>query len=131
MTRPIGKAVPATRADGARRLQAAEEFLAAVQESLAAHRRFAAAASATDAGIAAADAISILRVGGYFKGGDHRRAADHLRGADPDAAKLLARLLGLKDQAYYGTALISADRAARACVQAERLVSRARAAYEA
>lgn len=130
MTRPVGKLVAADRVDAQRRLLIAEEFLAAALDSVEADRLLAAAASATDAGIAAADALAILGGGHYYKGPDHRRAVDHLRRSGAEAANTLGRLLGLRDEAHYGTALISVNKAKRACTQARRLVDRARSAYE-
>lgn len=64
-----------------------------------------AAGLAVLAGIAASDAICGIRLGRLHRSEDHRRAADLLRTATPDGAKLatiLGRLLSLKDAAHYG-----------------------------
>lgn len=62
-------------------------------------------------GIAASDAICCARLGRYSRGEDHRTAVGLLKQADPDAAKHLDRLLGLKTTAGYSHERISAERA--------------------
>lgn len=87
--------------------------------------RKAAAACAVLAGIAAADAACCGSLGRRSRSQDHRDAVALVRQVAPggaDAAKQLARLLGLKDQAQYGfediadQKLMTARRQARALV---------------
>jgi len=80
------------------------------------------------AGIAASDAICGIRLGCLHRGDDHRGAADLLRTATPDGAKLatmLGRLLSLKDAAHYGVPVVSARKASDARKWAAQLVERA------
>ena len=68
------------------------------------------------AGIAASDAICCVRLGRYHRGDDHRRATELLETATPDGRDLavrLERLLGLKDTAHYGAALVADQRQPR------------------
>jgi hypothetical protein len=68
------------------------------------------------------------RLGCLHRGDDHRGAADLLRTATPDGAKLatvLGRLLSLKDAAHYGVPVVSARKAADATKWAAQLVERA------
>ena len=69
-----------------------------------------AAGLAVLAGIAASDAICCVRLRSRHRGDDHRKAADLLRTAVPDGAKLsasLARLLDVKDGAHYGVIVVA------------------------
>ena len=87
-----------------------------------------AAGLAVLAGIAASDAICGIRLGRLHRGEDHRGAADLLRTATPDGARLatvLGRLLGLKDAAHYGAPVVSPRKAADARKWAAQLVKRA------
>ncbi len=63
---------------------------------------------AVNAGMAAADAICIARIGEYNVGEDHRQAVHLLRRAGgPDAA--LSRLLGMKTKSAYGSDEVSTN----------------------
>lgn len=87
-----------------------------------------AAGLAVLAGIAASDAICAARLGEIPRGEDHRSAADILRTATPDGAKLatvLRRLVDLKDQAHYGVTVVPIAKARDAVRWAEQLTSRA------
>ena len=85
------------------------------------------------AGIAASDAICCVRLGRYHRGDDHRRATELLETATPDGRDLavrLERLLGLKDTAHYGAALVAQPSANLAIRWARQLVSRAQEEVE-
>jgi len=87
-----------------------------------------AAGTAVLAGIAAADAICGFRLGQRHRGEDHRGATRLLEQATPDGKTLaghLARLLGAKDTAHYGIALIGVSDARAAIRRARSLVERA------
>ncbi len=79
-------------------------------------------------GIAASDAICCARLRSLSRGDDHRRAADLLKTAVPDGAKLsasFARLLDVKDEAHYGVIVVSPRKARNAVGWAASLVARA------
>lgn len=57
---------------------------------------------AVHAGIAAADTICLATLGEYAPTGSHAESISTLRQADPEAARHLSRLLGLKTKAGYG-----------------------------
>ena len=85
------------------------------------------------AGIAASDAICCVRLGRYHRGEDHRRATELLQAATPDGRELairLERLVGLKDTAHYGAALVTPTNANLAVRWARQLVSRAQEELE-
>ncbi len=85
------------------------------------------------AGIAASDAICRVRLGRYHRGDDHRRATELLETATPDGRDLavrLERLLGLKDTAHYGAALVAHPNANLAIRWARQLASRAQEELE-
>jgi hypothetical protein len=87
-----------------------------------------AAGLAVLAGIAASDAICCARLRSRPRGDDHRRAADLLKTAVPDGAKLatsFARLLDVKDEAHYGVIVVSSRKARDAVRWAGDLVRRA------
>jgi hypothetical protein len=87
-----------------------------------------AAGLAVLAGIAASDAISGTRHGYLHRGQDHQAAAELLKTATPDGAKLaatLGRLLSLKDAAHYGVPVVSARKATDAAKWAAQIVERA------
>jgi hypothetical protein len=110
MTRSPGRTQPCTTADAQRRLQNARRFLE-VAELLAEEGGedldypSQAASMAVLSGIAAADAACCHSLGRRFRGQDHRGAARLLAEVRPDgkdAAKMLNRLLDVKDEAQYG-----------------------------
>jgi len=85
------------------------------------------------AGIAASDATCCVRLGRYHRGDDHRLATELLETATPDGRDLvvrLERLLGLKDTAHYGAALVAQPSANLAIRWARQLVSRAQEEVE-
>jgi hypothetical protein len=90
------------------------------------------------AGIAASDAICCVRLksrhrGDDHRGDDHRGAIDLLRGATPDGddlARIMARLLDLKDESHYGVVFVAARKSRDAVKWARRLVDRAREELE-
>jgi hypothetical protein len=87
-----------------------------------------AAGLAVLAGIAASDAICCARLRGRHRGDDHRKAADLLKTAVPDGAKLaasFARLLDVKDEAHDGVIVESPRKARDAVRWATTLVTRA------
>lgn len=107
----------------------AEEFLAAARESLGAEHRLAATSLAVHAGISACDAICGARTGQRAAGSDHGQAASLLGKAGlegRDAARILARLMPLKNRAEYEPADVPRATAKRAVDQAERIVQIAR-----
>jgi hypothetical protein len=80
------------------------------------------------AGIAASDSICCARLRSRHRGDDHRGAADLLRTATPDGANLarvLLRLLDLKDEAHYGVMVVAARKANDAVRWARTLADRA------
>ncbi len=87
-----------------------------------------AAGLAVLAGIAASDAICCARIRLRHRGDNHRGAADLLRQATPDGselARLLLRLLDLKDEAHYGVMVVASRKARDALKWAAQLVARA------
>ncbi len=88
----------------------------------------AAAATAVDAGINAADAVAGMNLGQRWKG-PHEQAADFVAKAGEEGkevARELRRLLPLKTQAHYEPAQVSATKARSAVTAAERAVGIAR-----
>jgi hypothetical protein len=88
-----------------------------------------AAGLAVLAGIAASDSICCARLGRLHRGDDHRGAAELLKQATPDGAKLgmtLRRLLDLKDAAHYGVMIVAGSKAHDAVRWAGELVNRAK-----
>lgn len=92
-----------------------------------------AAGLAVLAGIAGSDVICACRLGQIHRGDDHRAAADLLRTATADGAKLATsflRLIDLKDESHYGVVLVSARKARDSLRWARQLVDRAREELE-
>ena len=77
------------------------------------------------AGIAAADVICCKRLGEHSRGEDHSAAVNLLRTADPDSAKQLSVLLGMKTKAGYSALPVSATDHKRAGRAAHSLVEAA------
>lgn len=91
------------------------------------------AANAVLAGIAAADAACCRALGGRSRGEDHRDATKLVAQVQPggeDAAKALARLLGLKNDAEYGLATVPRANREPALRQAKKLVELAAAVVD-
>ena len=121
-----------TAADARTRLKTARAYLEAADLVLGENERDehlnVAAGLAVLAGIAASDSICCARLRSRQRGDDHRGAADLLRTATPDGANLarvLLRLLDLKDEAHYGVMVVAARKASDAVRWARTLVDRA------
>jgi hypothetical protein len=82
---------------------------------------------AVHAGIASADVICIARLGQYSPTGSHDESAALLKKADPDAAKHLVRLLGVKTKAGYTHRPVSRDDVATALRASRALLAAAAA----
>jgi hypothetical protein len=111
----------------------AEEFLAAARDSLNAGHSLAATSLAVHAGINACDAICGMRTGKRAAGSDHGHAATLLDQAGregKDAARLLTRLIPLKNRAEYEPEDVPRATAKRAVEQAEKIVAIARTVVE-
>jgi hypothetical protein len=107
----------------------AEEFLGAARESLAAGHMLAATSLAVHAAISASDAICGARTGKRAAGTDHAQAVALLGQAGregADAARLLTRLMPLKNRAEYEPDDVPKATAMRAVDQADRIVQIAR-----
>lgn len=74
------------------------------------------------AGIAAADVICCKRLGEHSRGENHSAAVDLLRTADPESAKQLSALLGMKTKAGYSALPVSTNDDKRAGRAAQALV---------
>lgn len=126
--------VRVTRAAAIAHCNQAEEYLRAAEHSLQIGDLNAAAGTAIDAGINAADAVAGINLGRRWKG-THDQASRFVAGAGVDGrdvAKELRRLLPLKTQSHYSAESVSrakartcVDAAGRAVAVARRVVSRA------
>lgn len=101
------------------RLRKAQQFAAAAEDiiDLAEEADDVADAYVTlcvHAGIAAADAICIRRLGLYAQGENHAEAVGLLEKASPGTGKHLSALLGMKTRAGYGHEPVSAQNRVRA-----------------
>jgi hypothetical protein len=121
-----------TAADARTRLKTARAYLEVADLVLGEKERDeylnVAAGLAVLAGIAASDSICCARLRSRHRGDDHRGAADLLRTATPDGANLarvLLRLLDLKDEAHYGVMVVAARKASDAVRWARTLADRA------
>jgi hypothetical protein len=126
------RSVSCIPADGRSRTRAARAYLEVADLVLGERDREeylnVAAGLAVLAGIAASDAICCARLRLRHRGDNHRDAADLLRQATPDGpelAKLLLRLLDLKDEAHYGVMVVASRKARDAVKWATQLVTRA------
>lgn len=88
-----------------------------------------AAELAVTAGINLSDAICCLGSGEYVQGGAHDEAVDLLAGIDKEAANALRRLLALRTEATYGSA-IGSQVAKQALRNARRMMDLARQRLE-
>lgn len=77
------------------------------------------------AAIADADVICCKRLGEHLRGDDHSAAVGLLRRADPEAAKHLGVLLGMKTKAGYSASPVSGTDHKRAGRAAHSLVDTA------
>lgn len=108
----------------------AEEYLRAAQHSLSIGDFNAAAGTAVDAGINAADAVAGMNLGQRWKG-PHEQAAEFVAkagGEGKEIARELRRLLPLKTQSHYDAAAVTETKARTAVTAAERAVAVARRA---
>jgi HEPN domain-containing protein len=107
----------------------AEEFLAAAEDSLGTGYTLAATSLAVHAGISACDAICGARTGQRSAGEDHQNATVLLGQAGregSEAARVMTRLLPLKNRAEYEPEDVPKASARRAVEQAGKLVEIAR-----
>ena len=110
-------------------LAKAEEFLAVARESVDDGYTLAATSLAVHAGISACDAICGARTGQRAAGSDHGQAVTILGQAGregQEAARVLTRLMPLKNRAEYEPQDVPKATAIRAVGWAERLVEIAR-----
>lgn len=124
-----GRTRPVTRQQARSYLGKAEEFLLAARQSLVAGHALAATSLAVHAAISAGDAISGARTGQRAAGTEHAQAAVLLGQAGRegrDAARLLARVMPLKNRAEYEPQDVPKATATRAVEQADRIVQIAR-----
>jgi hypothetical protein len=123
--RESGQTVAITTAQAVAHYRQATEYLRAAQHCLSIEDFNAAAGTAVDAGINAADAVAGMNLGQRWKG-PHEQAADFVAkaGADGKAvARELRRLLPLKTQSHYDATAISKSKATSAVTAAERAVA--------
>jgi hypothetical protein len=123
--RESGQTVAITIAQALAHHRQAEEYLRAAQHCLSISDFNAAAGTAVDAGINAADAVAGMNLGQRWKG-PHEQAADFVAKAGTDGkqvARELRRLLPLKTQSHYDATAISKSKATSAVAAAERAVT--------
>jgi len=107
----------------------AEEFLEAARETLEAGHALASTSLSVHAGISACDAICGARTGQRAAGSDHGQAVALLNEAGREgknAARVLTRLMPLKNRAEYEPEDVPRATAKHAVDQAERIVAIAR-----
>ncbi len=107
----------------------AEEFLVAARDSLEADHSLATTSLAVHAGISAGDAICGARTGQRAAGSDHSQVLALLSQAGregTDAARVLTRLMPLKNRAEYEPEDVPKPTAKHAVEHAERIVQIAR-----
>lgn len=109
------------------RLGKAIEFIEAA-ELLESDSPNAASDLFVDAGIAAADVICCAALGKHSSSSSHNDAVNLLARADPESAKDLSALLGLKNKVSYTHRSLSPDEHKRASRAAGRLVEAAKRA---
>jgi HEPN domain-containing protein len=120
--------VAITKADAVAHCRQAEEYLRAAEHSLAIGDYNAAAGTAVDAGINAADAVAGINLGRRWKGA-HEQAAQFVARAavdGQDVAKYLRRLLPVKTQAQYSSRPVTRSKAEQCVHAARRAVAVAR-----
>src|ERR671914_802097 len=132
--RRMTRQAPCGSAEARRRARMARTYLdVAEQPDLVEtdEARNVAAGNAVLAAIAAADALSCLRLGRHSRGQAHQEATALLRTIRPNGAALAKDLhtaLGVKEAAHYGSGLISAASLKSTLRAAGRLVEAAEAA---
>lgn len=130
MPHRTGQTVLVTPSEADAHKDQAEEYLRAAHHSSSRGDFNAAAGTAVDAGINAADAVAGMNMGQRWKGA-HEQAADFAAKAGSEGkevARELRRLLPLKTQAHYDPATVSETKARSAVVAAQRAVAVARRA---
>jgi hypothetical protein len=100
----------------------AADFLEVAEQALEEGRLSPAVSLAIHAGIDAADAICVVKLGTTWSGDNHAGAVDHLRQADKKAATYLSRLLGMKTRSEYDSVDPSRSQADSALRAARRFV---------
>jgi uncharacterized protein (UPF0332 family) len=130
MPRSAPQTVPITPREAVAHLRQAEEYLRAAQHSLSIGDFNAAAGTAVDASINAADAVAGMNLEHRWKG-PHDQAAEYVSRAGTEGkeiARELRRLLPLKTQSHYDAATVTEAKARSAVAAAERAVAVARRA---
>jgi hypothetical protein len=130
MPRSSAQTVPITKSEALAHNRQAEEYLRAAQHSLSIGDFNAAAGTAVDAGINAADAVAGMNLGQRWKG-PHEQAADFVAKAGTEGkeiARELRRLPPVKTQSHYDAAAVTQAKARAAVAAAERAVAVARRA---
>jgi uncharacterized protein (UPF0332 family) len=125
MPRRSPETVEVTTREAAAHQRQAEEYLRAAQHSLSVGDFNAAAGTAVDAGINAADAVAGMNLGQRWKGA-HDQAADFVAKAGVEGKELareLRRLLPLKTQSQYDATPVTETKARSAVTAAERAVA--------
>lgn len=126
-----GKTVQSGDTEARARLNAARAFVSVAElvyaepDDPVLPLRGVAAADAVLGGIAAADAISAVRLGEMFRGDDHMQAVDLLARAQPEGARVrndFVRLLGIKDKVHYQAIIVTPSESAAAIRQAKRML---------
>jgi hypothetical protein len=127
MNRKIDRLQTCTRADAVSRLRQAELYLEVANLIMGEKpvEGTVATGNAVLGAIAAADAICCASAGARYRGGDHRRAAEHLEQVTGEAelARVLRQVIDLKDAGHYGLADVSLTRAKAAIRGAARVVA--------
>ena len=130
MPRSSAQTVPVTSREAAAHHRQAEEYLRAAQHSLSIGDFNAAAGTAVDAGINAADAVAGMNLGQRWKG-PHEQAAEFVAKAGAEGkeiARELRRLLPLKTRSHYDAAPVTEAKARTAVTAADRAVAVSRRA---
>jgi hypothetical protein len=113
--------VAITKAEAVAHCRQAEEYLRAAEHSFGIGDYNAAAGTAVDAGINAADAVAGINLGRRWKG-PHEQASQFVAGAGVDGREVageLRRLLPIKTQAQYSSRPVARSKAEQ-CVRAAR-----------
>jgi hypothetical protein len=125
---------PCGPADATRKARLARAYLDLAEQAATGdsdETRNAAAGNAVLAAIAAADALTCLRLGRHSRAQGHQEATALLRTIRPEGARLakdLATALTVKDAAHYGSVFVSATTLKTTLRAAARLVEAAETA---
>jgi hypothetical protein len=124
---PADRTRPATKTDARHFLAKASQFLASMEDDLAAERWDAAGLAAIHAGISAGDAVLGYRGGVRSAGRDHRAAVDLLQEVVGDAAtepgRHLKRLVDKKNLVEYEQRRLTQTEVLDLAVHARRFVA--------